>query len=83
MEELIKKLQEGAGLGEDAARKVVGIVSEFMKEKLPGNLGDQITGVLGGGLDQVGDLADKAGDIARNLGDLLKGENEKPPGPHD
>ena len=77
MEELIKKLQEGAGLGEDAAKKVVGIVSEFLKEKLPGGLGDQVTGILGGGLGQVGGLAEKAGDVAKNLGDLLKGGGEK------
>ena len=71
MEELIKKLVDQAGVTEDVAKKVVEIVSGFMKENLPGGIGEQVTSLLGGGLQGAGGLAEKAGDIAKGLGDIL------------
>ncbi len=75
MDELIKKLTESAGIGEDVAKKVVEVMSDFMKEKLPAGIGDQVTGLLSGGLGGVGDIAGKAGDIAKGLGDILGGKD--------
>ena len=71
MDELIKKLVEQAGIGEDLAQKIVGIVSQFMSDKLPGGLGDQVNQLLSGGLSSAGGLAEKAGDLAKGLGGLL------------
>ena len=76
MDELIKKLTETADIGEDVAKKVVEVVSDFMKEKLPAGIGDQVTGVLSGGLGGVGSIADKAGGIAKGLGDILGGKGK-------
>lgn len=73
MDELVKRLMETAGIGEDVAKKVVGTVSDFMKEKLPGGVGDQMAGFLSGGMDQVGNLAEKASDMAKNFSDILGG----------
>jgi hypothetical protein len=74
MDELVKRLMETADVGEDVAKKVVATVSDFMKEKLPGGVGDQMAGFLSGGLGQVGGLADKASDIAKNFSDILGGK---------
>jgi len=60
MDELIKKVSERTGLGEDKARTAVDTVVGFLKEKLPGPIGGQIDSVLN---SSGGMIADKAGDI--------------------
>ena len=77
MDELVKRLTETAGIGEDVAKKVVATVSDFMKEKLPGGVGEQMAGLLSGGFNQVGDIAERAGDFYKGLGDILGGEQKK------
>ena len=64
MDELVKQVSSKAGISEDQAQTAVKIVVEHLKERLPGPIGGQIDGVLGGGL---GDL----GDAAKGLGGLL------------
>ena len=77
MDELIKKLMDQAGVTEDVAKKVVEITSTFMKDTLPGGLGEQVAGFLSGGLQQAGGIAERAGDLAKNLGDILGQSKEK------
>ena len=48
MDELIKKVAERTGLGEDKARTAVDTVIGFLKEKLPAPIGGQIDNVVGG-----------------------------------
>ena len=71
MDELIKKLTDQLDIGEDMAKKIVEVVSQFMSDKLPGGIGDQVNSLLSGGLGQAGNLAEKAGDLAKGLGDIL------------
>lgn len=77
MDELIKQLQEKTGLGADQIKSVVSGVADFLGDKLPGPLGDQVNKLLGGGNDGAaggdddgGGLMDKAKDA---LGGLLGG----------
>ena len=75
MDELIKQLQEKTGLGVDQIKSVVSGVADFLGDKLPGPLGDQVSKLLGGddaaGDDDGGGLLDKAKDA---LGGLLGGD---------
>jgi hypothetical protein len=79
MDELLKQLQEKTGLGADQIKSVVSGVADFLGDKLPGPIGDQVAKLLGG--DEEGDadsgggdeggLLDKAKDA---LGGLLGGD---------
>ena len=51
MEELIKHLQDTAGLSQESATKSVAALIEFVKEKLPAGLGDQVAGMIKNGFD--------------------------------
>jgi hypothetical protein len=68
MDELIKKVSERTGLGEDKARTAVDTVVGFLKEKLPAPIAGQIDNALnaGGGM-----VADKAGDIIGSIGGMF------------
>ncbi len=79
MDELLKQLQEKTGLGVDQIKSVISGVADFLGDKLPGPIGDQVTKLLGGddeggadsGGDDDGGLLDKAKDA---LGGLLGGD---------
>lgn len=51
MEELIKRLQDTVGLSQEDATKSVAALIEFVKEKLPAGLGDQVAGMMKNGFD--------------------------------
>ena len=68
MDELIKKVSERTGLGEDKARTAVDTVVGFLKEKLPGPIGGQIDNVLN---SSGGMIADKAGDLIGGIGGMF------------
>ena len=79
MDELLKQLQEKTGLGADQIKSVVSGVADFLGDKLPGPLGDQVSKLLGGGEDDGGDAGDDDGggllDKAKDaLGGLLGGD---------
>jgi hypothetical protein len=78
MDELIEQLRDRTGLDPAMIQKVVAGVADFLGDKLPGPLGDQVHKLLGtehgdaapsDGPD-AGDLIDKAKDM---LGGLLGG----------
>ena len=80
MDDLIKQLEEKTGLDGDQIRSVVEGVANFLGDKLPGPLGDQIKSLLGGGGDGDagggdqgggGSLMDQAKDM---LGGFLGGD---------
>ncbi|MBC7911063.1 MAG: hypothetical protein H7Y30_11215 [Pyrinomonadaceae bacterium] len=68
MDELIKKVSERTGLGEDKAKAAVDTVVGFLKEKLPAPIAGQIDNALnkGGGM-----IADKADDIIGGIGGMF------------
>jgi hypothetical protein len=71
MQEVVKMVVEKTGISEDLAAKAVAVVQEYIQEKIPGGLGDQVKAVLNGELGDVSSLADKAGGLAKGLGGLL------------
>ena len=48
MDDLIKTIQEKTGLPVDKAQDVIETVVGFVADKLPGPIGDQVKGFLGG-----------------------------------
>lgn len=80
MDELIKKIQEKTGLPVEKAQDVIETVVGFIADKLPGPIGDQVKGFLGGdddndgGGDEGGGLMDKAKDALGGLGGMLGGD---------
>lgn len=65
MDELIKMVSKKAGISEKQARQAVTTVMEFLDDKLPGPLAQQITSVMKGG--SMGSLDD----LTKSLGDLF------------
>ncbi len=78
MNELLEQLKSKVGLGDDQANGAIQTVLEFLKDKLPGPLGDQVSNLLGGdgegGGPDPGGLADKAKGM---LGGLIGGGDDK------
>ena len=82
MDDLIKTIQEKTGLPVDKAQDVIETFVGFIADKLPGPIGDQVKGFLGGGDEGGGDagdgggggLLDQAKDALGGLGGLLGGD---------
>lgn len=78
MQELIDQLKSKVGLGDDQASGAISTVVGFIKDKLPGPIGDQVENLVGGGeggeegegAGGIGGMADKAKDA---LGGILGG----------
>lgn len=66
MDELIKRVAEKTGIGEDKARSAVETVVGFLKERLPAPIAGQVDSVLGGG-----GAAGGAGDVLGGLGGMF------------
>jgi hypothetical protein len=67
MNDIIQRLIEKTGLPEDKARIAVDTVVNFLKEKLPGPVANQIDSLIAGDSGMSG----KAGDMAASLGGLF------------
>jgi hypothetical protein len=80
VDDLIKTIQEKTGLPVDKAQDVIETVVGFVADKLPGPIGDQVKGFLGGGGDAAGGgeggggLLDQAKDALGGLGGMLGGD---------
>lgn len=64
MENIIKMVAEKAGISEAQATTAVNAVVSFLKDKMPGGIGNQVDSFLQGGGssgDMMGDLKDKVG----------------------
>ena len=55
MEELLNAVKDRTGLPADKAKEAVEAVLDFLKNKLPGGLGNQLEGMLEGNADRIGD----------------------------
>lgn len=64
MDELVKLLVKKTGISEEMARKVVPVVLNYLKDRLPAPLSSQLDGVLNDG--EIG-----LDDLAKGLGGLL------------
>jgi uncharacterized protein (DUF2267 family) len=70
MEQLVKLVQERAGLGEEQARQAVETVLSFLKQKLPTPIAGQIDAVLGNE-SAMGGVSDTLKSGTDRLGGLL------------
>jgi hypothetical protein len=64
MEELLNQITSKTGLSGDQAKQVLGVVMTFMKDKLPADLMNQISGVFPDMGQMLGDAAGAVGDAA-------------------
>jgi hypothetical protein len=77
VDELIKQLQEKTGLGVDQIKSVLSGVRDFLGDKLPGPIADQVNKFLGdeggaAGGDSGGGMMDQAKDM---LGGFMGGKD--------
>jgi hypothetical protein len=73
MDQLVSAITEKTGLPGDKVQEVVGMVVDFIADKLPGPIDDQVRGFVDGGggdSDGGGGLMDQA---KKGLGGLLGG----------
>jgi hypothetical protein len=76
MDKLLELVQEKAGISADQAQKAIEAVVGFMKDKLPGPIGDQVAKMVGGGDDVEGgddEGGGMLGGVTDKLGGLLGG----------
>ena len=76
MDKLLELVQEKAGISADQAKKAIEAVVGFMKDKLPGPIGDQLSKFVDGGDDDEGgddEGGGMLGGITDKLGGLLGG----------
>ncbi len=74
MDKLLELVQEKAGISADQAQKAIEAVVGFMKDKLPGPLGDQVSKFVDGGDDDGGeDDGGMLGGVTDKLGGLMGG----------
>ena len=66
MEDLIKFVTEKTGLTADQAKSAVEAVGSFLKDKMPGGIGEQVNNFLEG--KDIGGLAGMATGIKDKLG---------------
>ena len=64
MEELMQAIQERTGLPADKAQEAAQAALDFLKEKLPGGIGEKLEDMISGNADAIseglGGLTDKA-----------------------
>jgi ribosomal protein L7/L12 len=72
MDELIKRVSEQTGIGEDKAKQAVDTVVGFLKERLPAPIAGHVDSVLN---SSGGMIADKAGDLLGGLSGMFGGND--------
>ncbi len=63
MDELVKTVSEKTGLSEDMAKQVVGVVLDYVKDKLPDSIAGQVDSFLEGGGPDLGSLTGGLGGL--------------------
>ena len=71
MDDLLKTVQEKAGLDLDQAKGAIEAVLGFLKDKLPEPIAGQLDNFIGGGGGEGGGL--DIGDALGGIGDMAKG----------
>ncbi len=69
MDELIKLVTQKTGLPDDKARLAVDVVVGFLKQRLPGSVGEQLNAALSGAAG--GGLTEKVKGIAESVGGVF------------
>jgi len=63
MDELVKTVSEKTGLSEDMAKQVVGVVLDYVKDKLPDSIAGQVDSFLEGKGPDLGSLTGGLGGL--------------------
>lgn len=63
----MEAIQEKTGLPADKAQGAAEAALDFLKEKLPGGLGEKIESYLAGNAESIADMASGLGDQAKKL----------------
>lgn len=58
MDQIIKMITEKTGISNEQAETAVNVVTDFLKEKLPTGMGNQLDGLLKGDTSSLGNMAD-------------------------
>lgn len=72
MDQLVSMISEKFGLPADKAEEVIGMVINFVGDKLPTPIASQVTGLLDGG-GMAGGAADAVGGVMDSVKDGLGG----------
>ncbi len=73
MDEIIQLVCDKTGISADQARTAVETVVGFVKDKLPGGMGEQVESFINGGssLGDLGNLGGMAGSLTDKIGGML------------
>jgi hypothetical protein len=69
MEQIINLVKEKTGISEEQAKTAVDTVVNFLKEKMPAGIGNQVESFVKGGGSSMGDMA---GGMKDKLGGMFK-----------
>ncbi len=64
MDELVKQISQKTGISEEQAKQAITQVLDFLKQRLPAPVAQQIDGILGGGMP----------DLSKGIGGLFGGK---------
>ena len=73
MDEVIKLVSEKANISAEQAKQAVDAVLAFVKDKLPGPVGEQVTNLLSGAGGLAGQAGGAMGDVVGKAGGALGG----------
>ena len=73
MEDLIKLVSEKANISAEQAKQAVESVLAFLKDKLPGPIGEQVSNLLSGAGCIAGQATGAVGDVVGKAGEALGG----------
>jgi len=77
MNELVKMLQEKAGLSPEVAQKVVQTVLEYIEQKMPGPIGAGLKSLLGEGNPDAAAASTEGGSFMDTAKSMMEGVLEK------
>ncbi len=73
MDDLIAQITEKTGVTADKAKEMIGVTTEWMKDKLPESLADQVSAALSGAGEMASSAVDKSKDAAGSAAGVATG----------
>lgn len=78
MQQMIRMIQEQAGIDEEQARRAAETVVGFLKERLPGPMAGQLDGVLQGDKRTDGASRDRRSSMGDQVSDAIRNQPGNP-----
>lgn len=73
MDDLIAQITEKTGVTADKAKEMIGVTKEWMMDKLPESLADQVSAALSGAGDMASSAVEKSKDAAGSAAGVATG----------